>query len=177
MIHRLVSFILVAGSLMLVWPASQPRAAEWSAPLKGGGQVSVDPRTNRATVRRDGVETQLWDGVHVLQDGSTITVRSGQVVPTEAILRAREMPERPKPRALWAGKRIVGYSPCENLVHRVCGMDNACIGSPACGPARQLLGMEQKERSDSDSPDYTTPTSGQCLEADQDRAFFRTCGQ
>lgn len=175
MIQRFVTIAVLAATLLA---APQPRAAGWSARLKEGGQVSVDPRTNRATIRRDGMETQLWDGVHVLEDGSTITVRSGQVVPNEAILRARQMPAPPKPKQqLWVGEPIVGLSPCERLVHRVCGMDNGCAGAPACDPARQLLGMEQQERRDSGRPGYTTPASGQCIEADQDRTFFATCGQ
>jgi hypothetical protein len=156
------------------------QAAEWSAPLEGGGEVAVDPRTNRATVRKDGVETQLWDGVHRLEDGSVITVESGQVVPNEDILRARVKPELPERAdqpgaATWIGAPIVGASPCEALVNRVCGENDLCAGQTGCSAARQLLDMERQERTASGTPNRMTYSSGQCQEADRDRSFFPSC--
>ena len=102
--------------------------AQWTSQLEAGGTVSVDPTTNRATVTRDGVSTPLWDGVHRLQDGSAVTVRSGQVVPNEAILRARKPQPPPTDQAeSWVGIPIVGASPCEQLVQRVCGATNSAV--------------------------------------------------
>ncbi|MGD8843251.1 MAG: hypothetical protein PVJ83_07230 [Gammaproteobacteria bacterium] len=165
--------------LMVVFCLSggwQAACAEWSSRLEAGGTVSVDPTTNRATVTRDGVSTQLWDGVHVLEDGSTVTVRSGQVVPNEAILRARE-PQPPvyDPAQAWVGVPIAGQSPCEQLVQRVCGDNDQCSEVPACGLARQLLEMENEDRAKSEDPRGMTYSSGQCKEADKDRAYFQLC--
>jgi hypothetical protein len=162
------------SSLVLAAPVA---VAEWRAQLQNGGQVSVDPSSNHATVTRDGVTTQLWDGVHRLQDGSVITVRSGQVVPNEAILDARHQPPAPvtDQAEVWVGQVILGESPCERLVHQVCGTDQQCSQEPSCSPARQLLGMEQQERADSGTPGRMTYSSGQCMEAAKDKQFFRTC--
>lgn len=177
--HRLIGFMVVAVCLLFTAPPQWSQAAGWSAPLAGGGEVRVDPRTNRATVLRGGVETQLWDGSHRLQDGSTLIIRSGQAVPNAAILGSRRLPGQPeRPRAeQWVGVPIVGYSPCERLVRRVCGLSQECSSVQACEPARQLLEMEQQERKANDNPNYMTHASGQCQEADQDKAFFVSCGQ
>ena len=174
-----ITRILMIGAGLFLAVAEVARAAQWSAPLKDGGTVTVDPQTNRATVRRDGVETQLWDGVHRLEDGSTLTIRSGTAVPNEGILRARQMPAKPAPAeaGAWSGAPIVGYSPCERLVRRVCGVNHACSSVEACDPARQLLTMEQNERKASASPNYMTQASGQCQQADRDRSYFATCVQ
>jgi hypothetical protein len=166
-------FALLLGAFLCASPAF----AEWTSQLEAGGKVSVDPTTNRATVTRQGVSTPLWDGVHRLQDGSVITVRSGQVVPNEEILRAREQ----RPKALtdeaqaWVGTPIVGLSPCEKLVRRVCGDTQQCSQAPACDPARQLLDMERQERANSTHPGSMTYSSGQCQEATRDTEFFRQC--
>lgn len=176
-IHRIFGLIALVLSVSALSLAAQ--AAEWSAPLQGGGTVKVDPRTNRATILRNGVETQLWDGVHRLEDGSTLTIHSGQAIPNEGILRSRRLPAEPEPTEVdqWVGAPIVGYSPCERLERRVCGADQACIAAESCDLARQLLAMEVQERRDNDSPNYMTPASGQCQEADQDKALFVTCGR
>jgi len=177
--HRLIGFMVLAVCLLFTVAPQWSQAAGWSAPLAGGGEVRVDPRTNRATVLRGGVETQLWDGSHRLQDGSTLIIRSGQAVPNAAILGSRRLPgQQQRPRAeQWVGVPIVGYSPCERLVRRVCGLSQECSSVQACEPARQLLEMEQQERKANDNPNYMTHASGQCQEADQDKAFFVSCGQ
>jgi hypothetical protein len=166
-------------SLLLTCSAAWVGAADWSAPLLGGGKVKVDPRTNRATIVRDGVETQLWDGVHRLQDGSSIIIHSGQAIPNTAILRSRRLPEEPEHSTAeqWIGVPISGYSPCERLARRVCGVNQECTGVTSCDLARQLLQLERQERDANDSPNYMTYSSGQCQEANQDKAFFATCGQ
>ena len=178
-IHRLISVMALAVCLLSTMTPRWSQAAGWSAPLVGGGEVRVDPRTNRATILRGGVETPLWDGAHRLQDGSTLIIRSGQAVPNAAILDSRRLPDQPeRPRAeQWIGVPIAGYSPCERLVRRVCGLSQECGSAKACNPARQLLEMEQQERKANDSPNYMTHASGQCQEADQDKAFFVSCGQ
>ncbi len=153
-----------------------PAAAQWTSRLQNGGEVVVDPTTNRATVTRKGVTTPLWDGVHRLEDGTALTVRSGQVVPNEDILRARKPPPATAEQAIrWQGAPIEGLSPCEKLVERVCGANRHCSNDPACGPARQLLEMEREERAKSAHPENTTYSSGQCIDASKDTAFFREC--
>jgi len=178
-LHRMIGFMALAVCLLLAVAPQWSQAAGWSAPLVGGGEVRVDPRTNRATVLRNGVETQLWDGAHRLQDGSTLIIQSGQAVPNAAILGSRRLPDQPEQSRAeqWIGVPIAGYSPCERLVRRVCGLSQECSSAKACDPARQLLEMEQQERKANDSPNYMTHASGQCQEADQDKAFFISCGQ
>jgi len=177
-LHRMIGFMALAVCLLLAVAPQWSQAAGWSAPLVGGGEVRVDPRTNRATVLRNGVETQLW-GAHRLQDGSTLIIQSGQAVPNAAILGSRRLPDQPEQSRAeqWIGVPIAGYSPCERLVRRVCGLSQECSSAKACDPARQLLEMEQQERKANDSPNYMTHASGQCQEADQDKAFFISCGQ
>ena len=174
-------WLLSAAMVLLAFAWGIAPAAEWSSRLKGGGQVTVDPRTNRITVQRNGVETQLWDGVHRLEDGSSITVRSGQVVPNQGILRSRTQPDMPEeaegPGAeMWIGAPIVGHSPCEKLVRRVCGEGQQCGQQEGCGVALQLLQMEQQERAAEATANRMTYSSGQCQEADRDRQLFASCG-
>jgi hypothetical protein len=173
---------VAALACLLALAVTNVVADAWTGQLKGGGQVTVDPRTNRTTVNRGGVEVPLWDGVHVLQDGSTITVRSGQVVPNQEILQHRGQPGMPeladRPSAeMWIGAPIVGASPCEKLVGRVCGEDRACSGQEGCVAAEQLLKFEKEERAASASPNRMTLASGQCQEADRDRSFFSSCNR
>jgi hypothetical protein len=176
-----LAWLAAAGLLFAALMPGTVDAEQWSGTLKGGGQVVVDPRTNRITVERNGVQTQLWDGVHRLQDGTSITVRSGQVVPNKQILRSREergLPEEGEGTSaeMWIGAPIVGYSPCEKLVRRVCGEDEQCAQQDGCSAARQLLEMEQQERAADPTPNRMTYASGQCQEADRDRQFFASCG-
>jgi hypothetical protein len=128
--------------LSLVLPVGTVLAGGWTSQLQGGGTVTVDPNTNRATVTRNGVTSQIWDGAHRLQDGTIL---------------------------------IVGTSPCERLVRRVCGDKNQCGEAEACNPSRQLLGMETEERNASKNRGLMTYTSGQCLTALKERDFFASC--
>ena len=178
---RVTGACMVLAGLLTLAAAAALQAAEWSSTLEGGGQVTVDPRTNRITVQKNGVQTQLWDGVHRLQDGSSITVHSGQVVPNQEILRARRQPDMPEetegPGAeVWIGAPIVGDSPCEKLARRVCGEGRQCAEQDGCTLAGQLLQMEQQERAAEATPNRMTYSSGQCQEADRDRHLFATCG-
>jgi len=154
--------------------AQAAAADDWSGNLRGGGEVHVDPWTNRPTVTVDGKETQLWDGVHKLDDGRELTVESGRVVPNEEILESRRPspPPEPAPEKV-GGEPIIGRSPCENLVRQVCGADGACTESQACRPAHQLLDMEREEQRSAGTPGRTTYTSEKCLEAQRDDFFAR----
>ena len=66
--------------------------ADWTSGMQGGGTVTVDPDTQRATITRDGVTSQLWNGVHRLQDGSVLIVNHGEVVPGETTNEPRRLP-------------------------------------------------------------------------------------
>jgi len=149
------------------------QAAEWSSTLEDGSTVTVDPDSNRATVNRNGVSTPLWNGVHRMQDGSSLIVNHGIAVPTESIMESRRVP--PPKTEEWEDVNIIGYSPCEQLVRQVCGQQDQCADAEACDPARQLLVMEQQERSASSNPNLMTYTSGQCLNAIKDREYFGRC--
>ena len=159
--------------MVLVLPVSRLIAADWSARLQDGSTVTVDQHTNRATVTRNGVTTPLWDGAHRLQDGSLLITRGGVATPNAAIVESRRLP--PPETEDWEEAPIVGYSPCEQLVRMVCGREDQCLTAEACGPARQLLDMERGEREASHNPGLMTYTSGQCLKAQDDRAFFLPC--
>ncbi len=151
-------------------------ARAWQTELQDGARVTVDPATHRATVLRNGVRTPLWDGVHRLKDGSILIIRSGEAVPNEAVVSAtRRLPQAPA--ASWQGREIVGYSPCERLVRRVCGRHDECRGAEPCDLSNQLLSMEKAERAKSGAPNLMTASSGQCLQAERDLGYFRSCGQ
>jgi hypothetical protein len=158
-------FFLVAAHPVL--------AAGTGSGLQNGGAVTVDPGTNRATVTRDGVTTPLWDGAHRMQDGSILIIKQGISVSREPVHGTR-LP--PIPKAVeWEGAPIVGHSPCEKLVNRVCGVQGRCGKSEACNLARQLLSMEQDERAASDNPNRMTYTSGECHQVKADRELFPSC--
>jgi hypothetical protein len=168
MARALIIAILAAG-------VSTAQAGNWSGRMLNGNEIVVDPRSNRATVNIDGVTTQLWEGTHRLQDGSILIIRNGIAVPNKAILESRELPV-PEPSE-WEDAPIIGYSPCEKLVRRVCGKEGQCVDTESCNPSQQLLSMEREEREASSNPNLMTYTSGQCLKADRDREFFASCGK
>jgi hypothetical protein len=63
-------------------------------------------------------------------------------------------------------------SDCARLVERVCGANGRCAKSPACDPARQLLGMESEERTG--DPRALTQSGDQCRQA-MTNPFFKPC--
>jgi hypothetical protein len=165
--------LLLLAALAL--PVFCVTAADWSSKMPDGSTVTVNPNTNRATVTRGGVTTQLWDGAHRLQDGSILITNRGVAIPNESILEFRQLP-LPQVEE-WEDVRIVGYSPCEQLVRRICGDKDQCIDAEACNPSRQLLDMETGERNASANRGMMTYTSGQCLKAVKEHDFFTTCAK
>jgi len=161
--------------LMLILPMNAALAADPTYKLQNGGTVTVDPDTNRATITRDGITTPMWDGTHRMQDGSTLIINSGITVPNQTILESRELPVQEAEE--WEGAPIVGYSPCEKLVRRVCGKENQCGEIEGCNLARQLLEMEDSERTASKFRSRMTHTSGQCLNMMKDGEVFPICPQ
>jgi hypothetical protein len=149
------------------------QAVEWTSTLLDGSTVTVDPDTNRATVTREGVTTPLWNGVHRTQDGSALIINRGIAVPNEPIIESRRVP--PPKTEEWEDVNIIGYTPCEQLVRRVCGRQGECLDAAACDPAQQLLDMEDEERNTAANRNLMTFTSGQCLSAMKDREYFSQC--
>ena len=148
-------------------------AADADFRMHGGSTVHVDPNTNRTTINKGGVTTPLWDGTYRMEDGSILIINKGITVPSQSILERREIP-RPEEQE-WTVDRIVGYSPCEDLVRRVCGGLKQCEAVEGCNLAQQLLGMEEEERAASNNRNLTTYTSGQCLSVKMDKENFPKC--
>ncbi len=165
--HRLLVGLL--GLLGLL--AIAANAASWNSRLADGRRIQVDPTTNRVTVfPEQGDARQLWDGVHRLQDGSTITIRSGVMVPNKAIVGLRGR--------LLSPDVAESDAPCQRLVRKVCGLHDECQTHPACGPARQLLQMSQQQAqqtSGNRDPEATQWGLEQCRVALADPAFFASC--
>jgi hypothetical protein len=154
--------------LLSLATAATAYASEWSTTLADGSRLSVDTRTNQAwVIDTDGGRRLLRDGVHKLQDGRTLTVRSGLAVPNEDILLLRRMPPPRRPRTGDGG------SACVWLEKKVCGNDGACLDSQGCRLARQLRQFEREEREETGLPD--TPSGERCTEALDDERLFPHC--
>jgi hypothetical protein len=162
--------------LLVALAATAPCALgqAWTSRLQDGSRIEVDPRTNRAMVYSpNGVVTPLWDGVHRLEDGSSVTVRSGVMVPNREVLELRQgAPAAPGPGF------VAGHSsPCVTLVRKVCGLHQECAAQSACSYAKQLRSIEldeQREGSESFSGGLLE-TPSQCADALQDEEFFVPC--
>lgn len=152
---------------LLVVLCSLPLAAQtWEGALERGGSVSVDRDSRRPVYESGGVSRPLWDGVHHLDDGSTVIVRDGVAVPTPGMLRA------------WSGAAAPEATyldrPCDQLMRLICGFDNACSTAAACLTARSLLadeGREQAALPPGAGAHPPTATSERCRSALHDPAF------
>ncbi len=123
-------------ALLLAAPAID--AQTWRGALQRGGEIVVDPGTHRAVRQQDGATHPLWDGVHQLEDGSTVTVRDGVAVPTEDMYRTWRGSGPPAP--------VYAERWCTQLVRKTCGFDDACDTGAACLQARSLRADAQRER-------------------------------
>lgn len=161
-----LSVILV--SLLLTWlgPMASATADPWQSRLQGGSEVSVDPDTRRAIGTINGQQRPLWDGVHRLEDGSTLIVRDGIAVPTSTMIERWEGDSEPEP--------VYEYRYCTQLVRKTCGFDDGCDTAAACLRARTLLGDEAREQLELDAKRATevqTATSARCQQALSDPSF------
>ncbi len=182
---------MLMAALCLALSSQTAGAGEpWTAPLAGGGQLQVDPRTHQPLISRGGQQTQLWDGVHRLQDGSVILVQEGRVVPRQDMLNPPSTTEEADdagPTATPATPAspitpatsshtgpLTGTPPCEQLVEKVCGQEIVCWSKPACAAARQLRAMDHEELLTGANPGQGTQTGTQCLEALKN-GYFSPC--
>jgi len=162
---------LLTLALLLTLPLAS-LAQTWTGSLQGGGLVTVDPNTNKATLFTDKGSTQMWDGAHRLQDGSVIIIDNGIVTSGAG---SHQTPITP-PVAMEPGDSAPSSSVCVELVIKVCGFNGECSDQPACSPARQLMQLERDEawQSRSQGPNKT---SVQCREALQNEGYFIHCQQ
>jgi len=160
--------------LLLVYP--QNGMATWQTQLEDGSRIIVDPTTNRATIGSGAASGRpLWDGVHRLSDGSTVTIRSGVMVPTEQSLgeipksQVLQEPDEDSPRRP-AGPRT---TVCDRLVLKCCGLYQECGKRDACLLAKQLRSLQRK--AESRNPAESRWALAQCKQALQDRDNFGPC--
>ncbi|MBL3527044.1 MAG: hypothetical protein JMN27_06330 [gamma proteobacterium endosymbiont of Lamellibrachia anaximandri] len=128
-----------------------------------GSRITIDPITNKATRSAEGVSSQLWDGVHRLDNGAVIIVRDGVVVRDAILLESQQQQLIEEEREA-----------CSLLVRKVCGQHDECRGHPACNPARQLLALEQEE-AQQQWDGRARESSRLCLDALRQNDFFQAC--
>lgn len=158
-----LTVVLLAVTVGVAVDAS---ADPWQSRLQGGAEVSVDPSTRRAVGIINGQQRPLWDGVHRLEDGSTLIVRDGIAVPTAPMVEQWQADSAPEP--------IYEYHYCKQLVRKTCGFDDACDRSAACLRARTLLGDEAREQLGLDprrTAEAQTATGERCQKALSDPSF------
>jgi len=164
----------VALGILLGFSAASV-ADNWSSKLQDGSRIEVDPSTNKAIIHSpQGAEVPLWDGVHQLANGSTVTVRSGVMVPNEQVLGLRDE---------YRGDQAFeqqGPALCRILVRKVCGFHDECGDGSVCAQARQLLEFSEQELQEQAAPGYSSrfiETPSQCREALQRETYFVPCNK
>ena len=174
MLLRTLLFVCLLGGLALI-DAGGPNAQTWQGQLEDGSRIYVDPGTNRPILRSpQGVVTPLWDGVHRLQDGRSVTVREGVMVPNREVIELR----RGVPQGATRPFVVAEAPPCVVLVRKVCGLNDECANANPCSHARQLHVIsldEEREIVASGISSVVPQTPLQCAEALKDEAFFVPC--
>lgn len=165
---RLTTFV-VTGMIMACAGASS-----LDSRLSDGTPIQFDSNTNRVTLPGSGGRP-LWDGVHTLQDGSTITIRSGVAVPNVPMAETQQQRLRESPNSPGTDQAADADNQCARLVRKVCGSSEQCGDRPGCPAARQLLDMDRKEQARQVSVGGMTHTDVSCSEALTDEGFFGRC--
>ena len=163
---------LLACATWLLAGAALAQGPAWEGRLQDGGRLRVDPTTRRATVvSPQGLPSQLWDGVHRLEDGSTVTVHSGIIVPT------LQMVEPPLPAPVLAESP----SPCLVLLRKACGLHDECREQESCAHAAQLVKIERDEQLEYKGSTFAgtgqLETHLHCEQALGDQEFFKACSR
>lgn len=159
---------LVMLGLLIGWVGAAPLAIaqSWHGQLEGGPEIMVDPDTRRASGVINGERRPLWDGVHKLEDGSTVIVRDGIAVPTEPMYEQWRGQAEPEP--------VFARHYCKQLVRKTCGFDDACRSSAACLRARALFDdavRERREPVDFERDAAPSATNDRCRDALEDPEF------
>jgi hypothetical protein len=153
--------------LLLSWlPLAPVLAADWQGTLSDGSRIEVDASTHRAWRRAGNRVEPLWDGVHHLEDGSTVIVRHGTAVPTQPMLEAWLSPP--------AAQARVAASACDDLIARVCGANARCATSQPCALAHQLADMAAEASANGMHADARIKADDQCRAA-LANPFFARC--
>ena len=147
------SVLAVFGIALLVLSASGQGQTGWSGSLHDGREIVADPRSNRVVIGSGPAQGQpLWDGVHRLSDGSTVTIRAGVMVPNaSSSASASENPQAaaiadpaPRPSPPVGGPQTTH---CDQLVLKTCGMRQACRSLEPCRLATQLRQLRHQPAS------------------------------
>ncbi len=166
--HLLLVASALSGAIQFSTTAAADDTTAWSRATQRGEAIAIDPQTQRATIAGpDGTSRPLWDGVHRLDDGRTLIIRSGVVVQDVDMSASRR-----EPMVIHDDTNAV--SPCVTLSRRVCGLNGECASDEACALAHQLLRLEEDERRERpDLPPQTVPQ--QCRDALSNPATFPGC--
>ena len=170
----------IGGVLVVVFSATGVAQTGWSGSLPDGREIVADPRSNKVVIGSGKAQGQpLWDGVHRLSDGSTVTIRSGVMVPNEP----SSSPPLPENRQVTEPadpvKRKSGFTGgsqtthCDQLVLKTCGMQHACDASEPCRLAVQL--RQLRHQPVSAAADTRRWAEDQCRQALQDDAVYPAC--
>ena len=150
-------------------------AQSWDSKLYDGSRIEVDVSTNKAThYGADGSVVPLWNGVHELEDGRTVIVRDGVMVPNQEVLSLRREP--------WREEDFIqkGFLACDKLVRKACGLGDECAGATGCGHARSLRSYAEQELEESSKPGFGArfvEVPGQCRDAMLNEALFPPCNK
>jgi hypothetical protein len=172
MLHR---HLILSLPILIVTGPGALLAQTWTSELYDGARLEVDTTTNKPRLYSpDGAEVPLWDGVHQLRDGTTVTVREGVMVPNEQVLELRDQYPR---KEGFVGEAELA---CQQLVRKACGFDDECSDAVVCAHARQLRQFADEELQERERPGFSArfiETPSQCREALQNEAYFKPCNK
>ena len=170
----------VFGIALLVLSVSAPAQSGWSGSLHDGREIVADPHSNRVVIGSGEAQGEpLWDGVHRLSDGSTVTIRSGVMVPNQPSSppSASDIPQANMPAASLPRRQGPADGPqttyCDQLVLKTCGMQQDCRALESCRLATQLRQLRHQPASV--SADNRRWAEDQCHEALQDDIAYPPC--
>ena len=154
-IRHATRFLFPILSLLL-----SPMVSATTAQLMDGAVVDMGPPGSQVyIVKPDGGRYPLWNGVHQLSNGTTLTIRGG-VLATEPWSSQGAMPM---------------HGRCRTLVDKVCGVHGQCSDATACELARQMADIEARGGNAAGPAPGAPSESEQCETALRDEAYFKPC--